>query len=247
MKKKSIWTAGILAAVLVAGYLGASYFVGSLVKAGVNRFAPAITQTPVTLEEASLSPLSGGGSLRGLFVGNPQGWPGDRALYIGKIHVKVVPSSIFSDCIVLSDVSIDKPDFVYQTKVVSSNIGDLLKNIQGSSHNQRAAGQPVDKQGKPLRFIVRHFTLTNGRVTLGLGATAIVLPMPTVILNDVGTSEGGISSADLTLTVMRSVTVSIVTATTSAAGKIGSTLGAAAGNSAKSAGQAIKNLFGGSK
>jgi hypothetical protein len=219
---------------------------GSLVKAGVNKFAPSITKTEVSLVEASLSPLSGEGALRGLFVGNPAGWSGNKAFYVGKIHVKVVPSSIFSDCIVLSDVSIDSPDFVYETKVVSSNIGDLLKNIQGSSRNQ-ANGQPVDKHGKPLRFIVRHFTLTNGRVTLGLGQTAITLPMPPVTLNDVGSSEGGVSSRELTLTVMRSISLSIITATTHAAGKIGSTMGAAAGSSAKSAGQAIKNLFGGNK
>jgi Cu/Ag efflux protein CusF len=217
------------------------------VKTGVNRFVPSITQTAVRLDGASLSPLSGSGTLTGLFVGNPSGWSGDKAFYIGKVHVKVVPSSIFSDCIVLSDVSIDGPDFVYETKVVSSNIGDLLKNIRDSSNNQGEKAQPVDKQGKPLRFVVKHFTLTNGRVTIGIGPTAITLPMPPVTLDNVGTREGGISSAELALAVMRGVTGGIVTATTNAAGKIGSTMGAAAGNSAKAAGEAIKGLFGGNK
>jgi hypothetical protein len=84
-------------------------------------------------------------------------------------------------------------------------------------------------------------------VTLGFGPTALTLPMPPVTLRDVGTREGGISSAELALALMRSVTEGIVTATTNAAGKIGSTMGAAAGNSAKSAGEAVKNLFGGKK
>jgi hypothetical protein len=46
---------------------------------------------------------------------------------------------------------------------------------------------------------------------------------------------------------MRSVTKGIVTATTNAAGKIGSTMGAAAGDSAKSAADAIKGLLDGKK
>ncbi len=244
MKRKPLWIACIVLVVAVFGYLGATLVVGSIVRSGVNRFAPPITQTTVRLDGARLSPLSGSGTLNGLFIGNPSGWQGDKAFYIGRIRVKVVPSSLFSDCIVLSEVSIDSPDFVYETKVVSSNIGDLLKNIQGSSGKN---DQPVDKQGKPLRFIVKHFVLTNGHVTLGIGPTALTIPMPTVTLDDVGTREGGVSPAGLALALMRSVTGGIVTATTNAAGKIGSTMGAAAGNTAKSAGAAVENLFGGKK
>jgi hypothetical protein len=247
MKKKPLLIAGIVAAVLIVGYVAVTLFVGSIVKAGVNRFASDITMTPVHLDGARLSPLSGGGTLRGLFVGNPSGWSGDKAFYIGKVHVKVAPGSIFSDCVVLTDVTIDDPEFVYETKVISSNIGDLLKNIQGSNSTQGQRQQPVDGHGRPLRFIVKHFSLTNGHVTLGIGPTALTLPMPTVTLEDVGTREGGISAPQLVLALMRSVTEGIVTATTQAAAKIGSTMGAAAGDTAKSAGDAIKNLFGGGK
>ena len=247
MKGKLPWIAGIVAAVLLAGYFGASLVVGSLVRTGVERFAPPITGTPVRLEVASLSPLSGSGTLSGLFVGNPKGWSGDKALYFGKIHVEVVPSSIFSSCIVINQLTIDKPEFVYETRVVASNIGDLLKNISGAAPAQAATAQPVDKEGQPLKFIVKHFSLTNGKVTVGLGPTALTLPMPPVTLDDVGTREGGISSAELALAVMRSATGSVVSATTNAAGKIGSTMGAAAGNSAKSATDSLKGLFGGNK
>ena len=182
--------------------------------------------------------------MTGLLVGNPAGWSGDKAFQIAKIHIGVVPTSIFSDCIVLNDVTVDGPDFTYETRVISSNIGDLLKNIQGSSAGTSGAGAPTDKSGKPLRFIIRHFALTNGRVTLGIGPTALTLPMPPVVLDDIGVAEHGVSANELALAVMRSVTAGVVKATTDAAGKIGSTMGAAAGSSAKSAGEALKGLFG---
>jgi hypothetical protein len=246
MKRKLYLLVGAIA-VLVVAYISSTIVLGSIVKAGVNRFAPSITRTTVHLDGARLSPISGSGTLTGLLIGNPGGWPGDKAFYIGKIHVEVAPASIFSDCIVLNEVRIDSPEFVYETKVVSSNIGDLLKNIQGSSSDQPQKAQQPPPGARTRKFMVKHFTLTNGHVALGIGPTALTLPMPTLNLQDLGTREGGITPAALTLDVMRSVTLSIVTTTTNAAAKIVPTLGAAAGNSAKSAGDAIKSLFGSKK
>jgi hypothetical protein len=217
------------------------------VTAVVNRLAPSITGTTVHLDGARLSPLSGGGTLTGLLIGNPAGWTGDKAFSIGRIHVRVAPASIFSDCIVVNDVSIDNAEFVYETRVVSSNIGDLLKNIEGSSSDDAQKGRVSGGQAKPKKFIVRNFTLRNARVTLGTGPTALTLPMPPLALHDIGTNEGGITPAALAFTVMRSVTGSIVSTTANAAAKIVPTMGAAAGNSAKAAGDAIKEIFSGKK
>jgi len=247
MKGKLYLIAGALAALLLIGYVGASFFVGSMVKAGVNRFAPLITRTPVHLDGARLSPLSGGGTLKGLFVGNPAGWSGDKAFFIGRIHVDVAPGSIFSECVVLNNVSIDSPEFVYETRVVSSNIGELLKNIEGSFAEEAKGGQAAAGQARPRKFVIRNFSLTNGRLTLGAGPTALTLPMPPLTLHDIGTKEGGIAPAALAFTVMRSVTGSIVSTTANAAARIVPTMGAAAGSSARSAGDALKELLSGKK
>ncbi len=247
MKRKLYLIVGAAAVLLIAGYLGVTFFLGSIVKAGVNRFAPLITQTQVHLDGARLSPLSGGGTLKGLFIGNPAGWSGDKAFFIGRIHVEVAPGSIFSDCVILDDVSIDSPEFVYETKLVSSNIGDILKNIEGSSAEEAKSGQAAAGQAKARKFVIRHLALTNGRLTLGVGPTALTLPMPPLTLHDIGTKEGGIAPAALAFTVMRSVTGSIVSTTANAAAKIVPTMGAAAGNSAKSAGDALKGLLSGKK
>jgi len=244
MKNKLVWVCSVVVALLVVGYISAVFFLGSIVKVAVNRFGPALTQTKFELASASLSPLSGSGTLSGLFVGNPQGWSSDKAFYLTKVHVEVVPSSIFSDHIVVNEITIDGPEFVYETKVVASNIGDLLKNIQKGAGGEGAAPEPVAKNGNPLKLEVKRFRLANGRVTLGVGTAAITLPMPPVSLDNLGASEGGITSGQLALAVMRSVTTSIVAATTQAAGKVGSTMGAAAGNATKSADNAVESLLG---
>lgn len=247
MKKMLLYLAGILVVLALVTYVGLQFFLGSIVKAGINNFAPKLTQTKVELADAHISPLSGIGTLNGLYVGNPKGWTSEKAFYLGRIHVDVEPFSILGDHIVVNEITVDQPEFVYETKLVSSNIGDLLKNIEAAAGGQGGGPQATAKNGKPIRFEVKKFVLTNGKVTLGVGIAALTLPMPPITLENLGTSEGGITPGQLAFAVMRSVTGSVVSATLQAAGKIGTTSGAAASEGVKKAGEAIKGLFGGKK
>jgi hypothetical protein len=238
MNKKTLKVCGIVAAVAIAAYFGVEFILGSIVTAGVNRFAPMLVHTRVRLVAARISPLTGRGTLFGLVVGNPPGWSSDKAFAMETIRIEASPSSLFGDHIVVKEILIDKPEFVYETKFVSSNIGELLKNIDSAASDGTTA-QAATKGGKPIKFEVRHFRLQNGHVTVGVGSTAIRLPMPVIDLTGLGVEEGGITADQLALAVMRSVTAGVVSTTTHAARKMGSTMGAAA--SAK-----LKALFGGS-
>ncbi len=156
-----------------------------------------------------------------------------------KIQVEAVPTSLFGDHVVVKEILIDKPEFVYETKFLTSNIGELLKNITDSASNG-AEGQATTKSGKPIKFEVKHHWWLQNQQRHGRRRRRRVIrvPMPTIDLTDLGAKEGGITSDQLTLAIMRSVVSSIVTATTHAAGKIGSTMGAAAS-------KRLKDLFGG--
>lgn len=247
MNKKIIYVGvGVLALGLIA-FVALQFFLGSVVTAGVNRIAPKITQTSVTLASASISPLTGSGTLSGLVVGNPKGWSENKLCSLGKVHIDVAPFSILGDHIVVNEIVIEAPEFNYETKLVASNVKDLLKNIEQVTGSSDKAGEPVTKSGKPIKFEVKHFRLNNGRVRLGVGAAAMTVPMPPIELNDLGTKEGGITPDQLVLAVMKSVTGSIVSATVQAAGQIGTTSGAAAVEGVKKAGDAIKGFFGGDK
>jgi uncharacterized protein involved in outer membrane biogenesis len=245
MKKVLIYgTLGVL--ILAIGlYITMQYFLGSIVKAGVNKFGPSITQTKVELQGANISPLSGDGTLTGLAVGNPQGWtPGD-AFRLGKVHINLEPFSVFKDYIVINELTIEKPEFVYETKVVASNIGDLLKNIEQSMGGNKA--DVKTKDGKPIKLVVKKLVLKDGQVTLGMAGAAMTMPMPPINLTDIGVKEGGVTPAELAFAIMRSVTTSVVAASTQALTKVGGTTGAAAAEGAKQIGSAIKGIFGGDK
>jgi uncharacterized protein involved in outer membrane biogenesis len=242
--KKLLIIGGSVIGVCVLALVVAAFSLGSIVTHGVNSFAPRLTNTTVTLSSADISPFSGNGTLRGFSMGNPAGWSDAKLVAVKKVHVSVMPKSLTADHIVINDIDVEAPEFDYETKVVSSNVSDLLANIEkaggGSSAPQAAA-----KNGKPIKIEVRHFRVRDGMVRLGAGAAAIKIPLPPIELADIGTRENGVTPYRLATVVMRSVTSSIVHATTHAALNVGGTAGAAAAAGAKKAGDAVKGLFGG--
>lgn len=235
---------GLLVLVLGA-YFVLAYALGSVVKAGVNSFGPKLTQTKVELAAASLSPLTGSGTLSGLAVDNPKGWTEGRAFYLGKVHVDVEPFSVFGDHVVVNEITIDQPEFTYETKIVASNIKDLLKNIESFTGGGGKA--PETKGGKPIKFVVKKFRMTNGKATLGAGGAALPVPLPPISLDNLGEAEGGITADQLAGALMKNVLGSIVSGTANALGQVGGTAGAASlektKEAAKKAGDAIKDLF----
>jgi hypothetical protein len=226
------------------------FFLGSIVKAGVNRFGPPLTKTRVEIASADISLLTGSGTLNGLLVGNPPGWHSDRAIYLGQIHVSMKPSSLFGDHIVINEILIDQPEFVYETHFIGSNLKDLLKNIQASTGgSSESAGAPKTNPGKPVKFEVKRFTLQNARVTIGVGPAAVTVPMPPVSLTEIGTRSGGITGNQLTGVVMEKVLSQVLLTAADAIGHVGRSAGSAATdatvNAAKKAASDLKRLLGG--
>jgi uncharacterized protein involved in outer membrane biogenesis len=237
---------GAIAAIAIIAVVAIGFSLGGAVTAGVNTFAPKITGTTVTLESAKISPLTGSGTLTGLVVGNPSGWSENNLASFAKVHVEVDPMSLLGDTLVIDDMVIEAPEFRYETKIIASNVKDLLKNIEaavglGSSEPEVAAESPA------RRLAVKHFILRNGKVTIGTGAAAITVPLPDLELNNLGTPEKGLTPPQLIAAVSKDIVGDILVAATKALTTAGGTSGAAALESVKNVGGAIKGLFGGNK
>lgn len=246
MKKLLLISTLLLAILVIGGYVTVRYFLGSIVKSGVNRFGPTITQTKVELQGATISPFTGEGTLNGLAVGNPSGWSSADALRLGRVHIHLEPTSVLKDQIVIHELTIEQPEFLYETRLVASNVGDLLKNIERS-----VGGGPAEaktKDGKPIKLIVRKLLLKEGRVTVNVaGAASLVVPLPPIDMVDIGVKEGGVTPAQLAFAIMRHVTTNIITVATQAITKGGGTGSATLDAAAKQIGGALQGIFGGEK
>src|SRR5476649_347912 len=111
MKKILLWLLGGVLVLGIATVTVLAFYLGDIVKAGINSFGPRLTLTEVKLAGAAISPLSGSGTLTGLTVANPPGWKNEQAFSLGKIHLSVAPFSIMGDHIVINELLIDAPEF----------------------------------------------------------------------------------------------------------------------------------------
>jgi hypothetical protein len=206
------------------------------------RYVGSYTGTHVTLTDVRVHPLFGKARLDGLAVANPKGWSVADALYLGRVKLDFVTDTVHSDHVVLNELVIEDPRFLYESRVISSNIGDLLKAIQHAASDSGA--RLTGDNGQPVRLIVRRLRITRGRVTVGFGASAVTVPMGEIALDNVGAAQGGISIGELGTTLFHSLMPRILTA---AAGAAGEFVPVTAVDAMKSAGGAVDHALTGKK
>lgn len=241
MKKFLLYTAITLGVLLLAVYLVGTFFLGDIVKRSINREGPELTQTRTVLEGATISPFSGTGTLTGFTVENPPGWSQGSALHVGKIYFSVQPTSLFTDHIVVNDITIDQAEFLYETKLVASNINDLLKNIESAGGSKKAPDANPAKSSKKIE--VKHFLLTNGKVTLGVAGQQVPVSMPKIELSDLGQGGNGITAKQLSIALTKSITTALVEAAAKSPAKLGLGAGSTAIDTVKKTGEELKKLF----
>jgi len=248
--KQIVWSAVIVLVVLViAGIIVASAFLGDIVKKGVETVGPQITKVSIKLDEVHLSLLTGSASVRGLAVGNPEGYQTPQAISAKMIAIRVNPLSVLSDKIVLRSLRMESPEITFEGGLGGNNLGKILDNVNASSHATTPTGvvsTNATTQAKPSKkFELDDLLITGAKVHVSLtdlGGREMTLSLPPIHLTNLGTNRDGITAADLT----RNILDAIVTATVKAISNPGAHLGKNAEslikNTGKNTGAKISNI-----
>ena len=255
MFKKRLIGFALLAVIIVA----AIYFAGSSVlnkgiKSGVETYGPRVTQTPVTLEDVQLSILSGSGMLKGLHVGNPEGYKSENIFALGQIDLKVNTRSVFSDKIIIDHIIIKRPAMSYEKKLTTSNLKKLLENIEqftGPSSEPEAETAEEEKAGTKKQVIIKKLLIEDGTIYVGALGIGQTVPLPRIEMENIGEDGNEMTMPEVIDLVLSKVLQSIGPAIASA-GELG---GAAVdvlktqgldkvGQATDIVGEGIKGLFG---
>lgn len=94
----------LLLCVIILVVLTAAF--NRLIVSGVPVAVPPVTGTSASLEDASLSLLSGGGTLDGFVLGAPEGFTRD-AFRLDTVGARVRVRSLFGDVVILEEVLVD--------------------------------------------------------------------------------------------------------------------------------------------
>jgi uncharacterized protein involved in outer membrane biogenesis len=227
MKKLIIRLAIVAVLLLIIAVILGVVFLGSIVKKGVETVGPQITKTELKLDGVSLSILSGSGSLKGFFLGNPAGFKTESAVKVNKVEVGVKPMSVMADKVHVSHVRMIAPEITFEVtgiNVRANNLSKILENVEAAAGPAEATAKTQPKPTGPARKLqVDDFLLSNAKVTITSGAlsgrTAHVT-IPDIHLTNLGTGPDGITAAELTKRVLNEVVPAVITAAQSALGDL---------------------------
>jgi hypothetical protein len=224
---------GLLVLVIVTAIV-VGLFLDKIIKAGVERVGPKITQTTVTVDMVNLLLLTGSASVKNLVVGSPEGYNAPHAISVGLVSVSVNPMSVFSDTIVVKSVRIESPEITFEGSLSRNNLSRIMDNVNGVAKNggPESTTKPATAGGKPAKKIeVDDLLITGAKVrgTLilfaGRQVTIPSLTLPDIELHDLGKGTEGITATELTKQVLSEVVGGTVKAVESAATNLGKDAG----------------------
>jgi uncharacterized protein involved in outer membrane biogenesis len=214
MKKIIVRLLIALVVVVILAVVAVGLFLDGAIKKGVETFGPRLTKVDIKLQSVSLSLLSGSGTVKGLVVGNPEGYRTPSAISVGTATLALVPRSLLSDKIVIKSINVQGPEITYETDLKHNNLSKILANVQeatGGGGQEPAKptqpGQP--KEAKPAKKLeVDEFVISGARIHVSvttLQGQAATIVLPDIHLPALGTGPDGITPAELTKLVLEAI------------------------------------------
>ncbi len=241
MKKLLKILGATVAIVIIAIICLVLFWLGPTVKKTAETIGPKAIGAPLTIEKLSIFPLRGTVQLRGLFVGNPEGFSTESAVELQQFKVDVSIGSLLTDTIIVREILIEKPVFTYERKLKTDNIAAIQNNIAAFTAKEEEAApaeepteekKPSDKPSK--KVIIERLVVKDGLVKAKISALPTApIPIPDIEKTDIGKKEGGASWSD----AIREIISTLYEAITGVVGNIGE----AATDAVKDAGGALKD------
>ena len=249
--KKKILLGGILGILLllVIGVVVAGFFLGSIVKAGLETVGPKITQTSLKVDSVNVSLLGGSAGVNGLVLGNPEGFKTPLAISVGKVAVSVAPMSILSDKVVVRSVEVRAAEITFEgSPFGANNLNKIMENVNAIAGGGKAGTNAAAQAGakKPAKKLeVDDFLIIGAKVHVsltGMGGKEMTLPLPDIHIRDLGKDGDGITPAELTREVLGQITSATIKAVASAVTDLGKGATTAVKDAGKTVGDSADKL-----
>ncbi|MDR8391360.1 hypothetical protein NC796_09440 [Aliifodinibius sp. S!AR15-10] len=155
MKKKLFYIPGIILCILLIGFFALSLSLDGLVKSAIQKNGSQLLKTEVNVDDVALSLWNGKGTIDGVEIRNPEGFEDRAAIQFNQVSLQVDLSTLFSDTIVVNNLTVQNPSiFVEQ----NSN-GNNLKTLQ----NQLGSTSGSSSQA---HLVISHLLINDGQVQL---------------------------------------------------------------------------------
>lgn len=207
------------------GYFAYDYVKNNLdndVRNLIIEYGSEITGTQVNLDSVKLDLKQGIGSLNQFTLKNPKGFATDYAIKFNKAELDLEVDTVLSDVIVIEKFSIDGASINYEDMNGKTNFDQIKANVDqylkakkadekttarnNQSNEEKTANSAEVKKEK--RFIIKRFEILNTEAKASmklLGKRTVEVKLANIYLNNLGQSEGGLSSEKLTESIVNAI------------------------------------------
>jgi hypothetical protein len=221
--KKTLVIGGAVVGLLVLVVAGVMIFVVSnldgLVKKAIETVGSEVTGVKVAVSDVKISLTEGKGVIKGLSVGNPQGFKADSAFKLGEITLAIDTGSVTKDPVVIKEILVGSPEVTYEMAAGGSNVDAIQKNVAAftakSGGGSGGQAKPAEKDAKAgPKLVIDRLAVTGGKVNLATpipGAQASG-KLGDITLTGIGRDKGGASPAQVAQQFLDALTKSAVKA-----------------------------------
>jgi uncharacterized protein involved in outer membrane biogenesis len=161
----------VLAAVLflAISFGFAIYYVLSsldgMVKTAIETYGSQATETTVLVDSVQIVLKDGSGAIRGLTVGNPQGFAAPQAFSLGQVATQVDLKSLSEEVTVIEHIIVQAPVVFFElNEAGKTNLGVLKQNLSSASSGTSASSSANRDSGAEPKFIIRKLLFTDGNI-----------------------------------------------------------------------------------
>jgi len=209
--KKALISILLVIIVIIAGIL---FWLDAIIKTGIETYGARVTGTAISVGSVSVSPFSGQLSIKNLSIANPEGFRDENAIRVSHINIDLDTASIFSDTVLIKNISIIEPSIIYETRVKGTNIGKISENAGGGlpdNGNKDEESRNSNKSKK--KVIIENLYIKEGKVTIAVNvlnqAVRGGVSLPTIHLQDIGKEGQSVSFAEAGAKVFAAITQEI--------------------------------------
>lgn len=164
---KKIALGAFLVLLLTIGF-GAYYLLSNLdgiVKAAIENYGSQATQTAVRVESVQIVLKDGSGSIRGLTVGNPQGFVAKQAFSLGEISTQIDLKSLSEDVIVIEHITVRAPEVFFELNAKGeNNLNVLNRNLSSGASGSSASSSSGKSSDSEPKLIIRKLLFVDGNI-----------------------------------------------------------------------------------
>jgi len=166
-----------------------------IVKKGVEKGGSTILKAKVELSSVDLSILAGSCRLKGLTIGNPEGFKTPYAFHVDKFNVDMDTFSVLSDTIHIKDILIDAPGIIFEGEPKKNNLKQLQVNAEAftSSDSREKPDEKSVSTSPGKKIVIDHLKFTDVSISFNMdmlqGKTKTI-SIPVIELREIGGEKG---------------------------------------------------------